>query len=250
MHTGTHVCFLLDRSGSMDKIKQDVVKGFNQYIETLKKISTGDLFLTLILFDKDGQDLLTTQVVYDRRPVEEIPPLEEYAPRGWTPLYDAIGHAIHHAEKAPADRVLVVILTDGQENSSLELDRAAVAKMIEEREAEGWTFVYLGANQDAFREAQKISIPAGQAIGWAANPLGVAAAFTTTAHTTTAYYQQVPQQPISPLMPYPAPIQYPIRIVLNPHIWEVDADGIYHCTKCRSELFVGLGVAAECLVQP
>ena len=228
---GTHVCLLLDRSGSMSKIQLDVIKGFNQYIETLKKISAGDLFLTLILFDKDGQDLLTTQMIYDRRPVEEIPPLEGYAPRGWTPLYDAIGHAVHHAEKIPADRVLVVILTDGLENASVELDRAAVAKMIEEKEAEGWSFVYLGANQHAFREAQKISIPAGQALNWAANPLGVAAAFTTTAQTTTAYYQQQVYQPLGP-----SPLEQTPQVVYQ-HVWTVSPKGEVSCAQCGGQAF-------------
>ena len=233
---GTHVLLLLDRSGSMQSLKTSVIDGVNQYLDTLKKISLGDLFFTLMLFD-EHQEKFSADIVYNRQPVEAIPPLEVFEPRGWTPLYDAVTHAIHHAEPDQMDRTLIVIFTDGQENRSTEMSRQALIDLIEQKEADGWAFVYLGANQDAFSEAQKLSIPT--AVQWQPTGQGVMAAFTTTAQATTAYYvnppvQEVPTAPqwwgegVTHLLPQT--IQ-PFHLI---HEWEATDNSLqWRCKHCK-----------------
>jgi len=78
-----------------------------------------------------------------------------YQPDALTPLYDAIGKTVAELEKEKIDkdcRVIFVIITDGQENNSREFDKAKIVKIIKEKE-KVWTFVYLGADQDAWLEA-------------------------------------------------------------------------------------------------
>lgn len=141
--------FILDRSGSMEVCRDDTIGGFNAF---LREQQAEGGTLTLVLFDHEYQ------VVYENKPITECPPLTEqtFVPRGATALLDAIGRAIKEcrAQTTPT----VVILTDGYENASRDYTKAHIKDLITERQNKGWTFVYLGANQDAFAEAGSIGI--------------------------------------------------------------------------------------------
>jgi uncharacterized protein YegL len=141
--------FILDRSGSMDSCLDDTIGGFNAFVR--EQIPIGGT-LTLVLFDHEYTS------VYSRKPINEVEPLtrETFMPRGSTALMDAIGRTIK--DNWSRNRPTVVILTDGQENSSHQYTKAHIKDLIEERQREGWTFVYLGANQDAFAEAGGLGI--------------------------------------------------------------------------------------------
>ena len=150
MSSETLVNFILDESGSMEAVKAQTISGFNEYIQTLKK-SAGDVHVTLAKFNSNRR----VEVVYSNRPVSDVGELNSkgYQPDGLTPLYDAIGQTVRDAEKATGKgkRVLIIIQTDGLENASTEYGLDAVKALIQEKEGEGnWTFVYLGANQDAW----------------------------------------------------------------------------------------------------
>jgi Mg-chelatase subunit ChlD len=141
--------FLLDRSGSMDTCLDDTIGGFNAFVR--EQTQDGGT-LTLILFDHEYT------LVYNKKPIEQVELLthETYVPRGSTGLLDAIGKTIKNTE---ADRTpTVVILTDGMENASHMFTKAHIKDLIEQKTSTGWTFVYLGANQDAFAEAGSIGI--------------------------------------------------------------------------------------------
>ena len=145
--------FLLDRSGSMETCCDDTIGGFNSFVKDQAALGGK---LTLIQFDHEYL------MSYENKPLGEVEPLTKttFKPRGSTALLDAIGRAIKECktESIPT----IIILTDGQENSSRTYTKAHIKDIIFERQKEGWTFMYLGANQDAFAEAGSIGIdPAG-----------------------------------------------------------------------------------------
>ena len=144
--------FILDRSGSMETCRDDTIGGFNSFVEDQK--ATGGT-LTLIQFDHEYM------VSYLQKPITECEHLthETFKPRGSTALLDAIGNMIKSwtAPGSPS----IVILTDGQENASVKFTKAHIKDLIEQKTKEGWSFAYLGANQDAFAEAGSIGIAPG-----------------------------------------------------------------------------------------
>ena len=155
----TIVSFLLDETGSMESVRDKTISGFNQYIATLKTNATPTL-LRLMTFNTEEFN-----VVYDFEEIQSVGDLtkESYRPRELTNLYDAIAKLIHDTEDylkamSPEPRVMCTIMTDGEENSSSEYTRAAIFKLIRDREKEGWAFVYLGANQDAWAASESIGI--------------------------------------------------------------------------------------------
>ena len=137
--------FLLDRSGSMESCRQDTIDGFNTFIEAQKQFGGT---MTLCLFD----DQLET--VYEKTPIEDVPVLTEdtFVPRGGTALLDAMGQVL---KMQLSDDAMVIILTDGEENSSLTYTSAHVNDLVN---LKPWKFVYLGANQDAVLAASELGI--------------------------------------------------------------------------------------------
>ena len=157
----TELVFILDRSGSMGGLESDTIGGFNGMIARQKKEGE-KINVTTVLFDDE------VEIVHDRFPIEIIEPLtdKEYFVRGCTALLDAIGQAInkidnvqkHLPEDHKAGKVLFVITTDGLENSSEEFTYKDIKRMIEAKKECGWEFLFLGANIDGGKEAEKIGI--------------------------------------------------------------------------------------------
>jgi hypothetical protein len=152
--------FLLDVSGSMESCWDDTIGGFNSFVADQK--ATGGT-LTLIQFDHEYR------MTCERNEIDDVTPLtrETYKPRGSTALLDAIGRLIK--EWKGTSNPSVVILTDGLENSSHKFTKAHIKDLIEAKTKEGWTFAYLGANQDAFAEAGSIGIAAGCTMNYDGN---------------------------------------------------------------------------------
>jgi len=152
--------FLLDRSGSMESCWDDTIGGFNAFLNE-QKADGGTL--TLIQFDHEYQ------MTCERVKIDEVAVLsrETYQPRGSTALLDAIGRLIK--DWKGASNPSVVILTDGHENSSHNFTKAHIKDLIEQKTKDGWTFAYLGANQDAFAEAGSIGIAPGCTMNYDTN---------------------------------------------------------------------------------
>jgi len=174
----THVSVLLDRSGSMESIKSDTIGGFNSFINDQKKVP-GEMTLTLCQFDTVYDN------VYNFINIQQVSPLTDktFVPRGQTALLDSVARTIMDTGKRLSeipednrpDRVMVVIITDGQENASKGWTRDAVATMVRHQEDNyKWQFVYIGANQDAFTEAQKMGM---QGVNYMATAEGTMAAY-------------------------------------------------------------------------
>lgn len=172
----TELVFILDRSGSMGGLESDTIGGFNGMIAKQKKQGS-KVNVTTILFDDE------VDIIHDRFPVEIIQPLteKEYFVRGCTALLDAVGAAIekmenvqkHLPEEHRAGKVIFVITTDGLENSSEHYTQEQIRRKIEAKKECGWEFLFLGANIDAGKEAEKIGIARNRSVTYENDAKGV-----------------------------------------------------------------------------
>lgn len=185
----TEIVVILDRSGSMQASKSDHEGGLRSFVEDQKALA-GDVRFTLVQFDSGDP----CEVVYDGVPIAEVGEIK-LTPRGGTPLLDAIGLATSHVEKRlegkKPDQVVVMVITDGEENSSKEWTRERVKQRIEELEKGQWKFLYLGANVDAFHEAGQFGLTSTAAMNFAATPDAVRAMYGTMSRKTMSNRQHV-----------------------------------------------------------
>ena len=153
----TEIICVIDKSQSMNKIKSQAISGFNEFLSEQREVEDNTT-ITVSLFDSYYKPL------YNSIPLTEAQELDEknYVPSSMTALYDAVGLAIDEAKErysidpdSKPDRVLVVILTDGEENRSREYDQERIFEMIEEQKNDDWEFIFLAANQDAMKAAKK-----------------------------------------------------------------------------------------------
>ena len=180
------VWMLLDRSGSMGGLEAAVVKGAARFLDE-QAAEQGKCRVTVAQFD--SQDPF--EVLIDSAAVSKADrhALERYQPRGTTPLFDAIGRLIGCADqriarraeagKQPEDQT-VVIVTDGLENASTDYSAANINKHISERRERGWAFVFLGANQDSYRESARMGFDRRNVQNYEASQVGLDEAFGST----------------------------------------------------------------------
>lgn len=204
--THSHIYFLLDRSGSMSSIRDDVEGGLRSFIAEQKKDESTEFptFFTLAQFDTEDPFDLTI----DGWPLADISEsqLPPFKPRSMTPLLDAIGHVIDHASKeddakkqskdAPvrskrSQNTVIVVFSDGQENSSRKFTRPQIFKRIEGKKSEGWTFVFLGANQDSYAEGGSMGLEAGSIQNFEFSGGGVHSAFQGLSRSSSAMKQSL-----------------------------------------------------------
>lgn len=167
----TYIAEVLDRSGSMASIADKTRDGHNEFIRAQKALP-GECGYLLTQFDHEFE------TVYDG-PIKDAPELTAltYVPRGSTALLDAIGNTIMGLgtklnalpEDQRPERVVFVIITDGEENTSMRYSRKEIFDMItHQRTAYNWQFLFLGANQDAIQEGHKMGIPMQGSVNFAA----------------------------------------------------------------------------------
>lgn len=180
MNNSTELVVILDRSGSMQRLAEDTIGGFNSLIENQRKLE-GKCTVTTVLFDNK------VEILYQGKNIKEVPTLtsKEYFARGSTALLDAIGITINETnsrissmkeEEEKPNKVLVAITTDGLENSSNEYSYSSIKSLIEEKKL-GWDFIFLGANIDAIGEANKFGIERDMAMNIKATKVGQRHAF-------------------------------------------------------------------------
>jgi von Willebrand factor type A domain len=176
----TLLVMVLDRSGSMSDIAKDVIGGCDTFIKAQAK-APGECRITLCQFDTEYQEVWTL------RDIQNVPSIGTfYSPRGSTALNDAVARTIMSVGSELANRsederpatVIFMIVTDGQENASVEFGgpngKARIKSMIaHQTEKYGWKFTYLGANVDAFTEAQSYGIAPSAAVNFAATKKGM-----------------------------------------------------------------------------
>ena len=158
-----HNLIILDESGSMLSIKQNIIKGFNEIVQTVKGIEKQfpeqEHFISFVSFNG-----LEQKIHHFIDPVSKLEQIDarRYNPDASTPLYDAMGFSINKLRKVLEGKidcnVLVTILTDGEENSSTEFSGAAIKKLVEELKLNHWTFTYIGTEHAVEEFAVSISI--------------------------------------------------------------------------------------------
>lgn len=177
---------LVDRSGSMSSCRENTLNAFNMYLND-RKGEEGNTTTWLTLFNT------SVEFIAEGRGVKDVPELTtgNYIPAGGTALHDAIGNTVRRMEDVIKKsgfqgKVLFVIQTDGYENSSREWSKEGIQALIKEKEAEGnWTFVYLGADQDAFAAAQTLGVGAGNTVSYATADNNFNAIRNTSASTAS-----------------------------------------------------------------
>jgi uncharacterized protein YegL len=159
------VNFIQDRSGSMQSVWAETLSGFRKFVADLRVSAV-----------RDGVDYLFSLTTFDTvvetpvaiQPIESVDPaiLAQHGPRGSTALYDAVGSTIQNtdANRHGAEKIIIVIVTDGHENSSREWNKDNLHTAIDSRlKAGNWTFTYLGTQPETWDDAATLSLAAGAA---------------------------------------------------------------------------------------
>jgi hypothetical protein len=185
----TLVTFLLDRTGSMEPIRDDTIGAFNAYLDGLKGDDGTPIDFTLVQFDSMSIDKIHVQV-----PVAEVPRLtrETYQPRASTPLIDAAYKTIVAVEESLAratdTKVVICIQTDGQENSSVEHRWDQLNALIKEKVGKGWQFNFMGVGIDAYHQGERMGIPQARTMAYDhQDAMATRAAFAASAENARRY---------------------------------------------------------------
>jgi Mg-chelatase subunit ChlD len=149
----TEIVCIVDRSGSMETIKKDAIGGFNNFLKDQQK-EPGKASMTIILFDHQYE------VLCSGTPLAECKPFDDttFVPRGSTALMDATGRAINEVNQRNPKKAIIVILTDGHENSSHEFTKQQIKQMIADCEKKGWVVIYLSADANAFDDGKSFGV--------------------------------------------------------------------------------------------
>ena len=170
----TELVFIIDKSGSMSGLEDETIKGFNELLNKQKKQKDKAL-ITTIFFNT------TMQFINERKDINEVKEitLNDYRVGGCTALLDAIGNVINYIlnnqinDKENEYNNMVVIITDGLENSSLEFSYEKINSLINKKQKEDWQFIFLGANIDVIKEANKMGIASDNAVSYNNDEKGV-----------------------------------------------------------------------------
>ncbi len=192
MNNSTELVVILDASGSMTRLKSDVIGGFNQLVND-QQSKLGDCVISVVQFSSFGHQ----KTIVDRKPVKHVAHLtdETYHIAGWTALRDAVGSVIDEVgnrltetpESDRPDNVIIAVITDGEENHSREYSAARIREMVTRQQDEyNWTFIFIGTNQDAVLEGMKLGIDRGTTATFRNSPAGTRRAFAGVCGMTTS----------------------------------------------------------------
>ena len=185
----TEIIFVIDKSGSMSHLTNDTIGGFNGFI-TSQKVLEGKATLTTVLFDT------TWKLLHDGVDIQEVKEMTstDYVAGGGTAMLDAIGDIINRvqdrhdelgAEKP--EKTLLIITTDGEENSSRKFTKSQIEKMIRHQtNGHGWEVMFLGANMDAVKEAESIGIATNRSVTYDWTAMGTKSMYDAITLTACA----------------------------------------------------------------
>jgi uncharacterized protein YegL len=187
----TEIVAILDRSGSMSSLVNDTIGGYNNFIEEQKKVP-GEANVTTILFDHIYETL------HDRVDIKNVTPItsKEYFARGNTALLDAVGKTINGIgakldsmkEEDKPSKVIVLIITDGEENASTEYKWDQIKDMVKKQtDVYNWQFLFFGANIDSFDVGSSIGINANHTVNFSATAAGLDSTYDALTLATTSY---------------------------------------------------------------
>jgi uncharacterized protein YegL len=150
----TEIGIVLDESGSMSVCKKDTIGGVNEFLQSQRKVK-GDANVTLVKFSD------YYKIINDGTPIQHVAELNEdnYTPSNTTALLDAVGKTINNignhlskmSENDRPSKVIILIITDGEENASHEFSKTKVTEMItHQKEKYSWEFIFIGADINAW----------------------------------------------------------------------------------------------------
>ena len=186
-----HLYVMLDRSGSMATMADDVIGGFNRLLAD-QKADGADAIVTLVQFDGNEPQ----EIIADAVPISEMVDLDHntFVPRGSTPLLDATGMLLGRASSRVSARraagladeeILIVSITDGHENSSSEYSLATINQSVAAHQEAGWTFGFLSAALDVYGEAGGLGYDHRSVQSWTADGDGATIAMDSLSMATT-----------------------------------------------------------------
>jgi len=182
----SRILVVLDRSGSMQSCRDEAINGYNKFLADQQALP-GECSFSLMLFDNVIEDPVVD------RPIAEVAPLniDTFVPRGMTALYDAVGTMVqrYNGRHNPNVKTILVILTDGEENSSHTYNKTSVGKLIKNVESEyGWETLFLGSGFNVDAVANDIGVKSMNRMSFntsiAGNTIG---SYTVAAASATAY---------------------------------------------------------------
>lgn len=157
---------LLDRTGSMSNIWDEALSSVNAYADSFAadapgaEIAGADIKTSVTVAVFDYQDGMQFDVLRDKVDPSAWKTItnDEANPRGMTPLFDAIGKIITRAEADNPEKAVIVIMTDGLENSSKEFTKEGAKAALDRAEARGWEVIFLGAEFASFNDAEAVGM--------------------------------------------------------------------------------------------
>jgi len=215
----TSINVIIDQSGSMGYLTTDTIGSFNGFV-TEQKLVPGDAAFTLCTFNESAR------LVHDFVKLAAVPALDSktYRPSGGTALLDAMGTTINSVgaklaalpEEERPSKVIFLIITDGQENSSRNFTKEQVKSMVEhQRDVYSWEFVFMGANIDAIDEGTSLGIAAQNTMNYAPSAAGTRSLYKSVSSSMTGYrsgnsskasYFDPNAVPPAPVNPSPTPV--------------------------------------------
>lgn len=180
---GPRLTIVVDTSGSMEPLLSEVVTGLNGFVSDQK--TNGSATLHVSTFDTSVRDVFVGTI--DDAPVFRAGNDGHFKAQGLTALFDAIGNAVFATDEVvpatgtmhPSIAPVVVVFTDGSDNSSTQFDSSSIRSMISTRKNMGWTFLFFGCSQDATLNGGEMGIDAANCQSYSATPDSQAQAYRT-----------------------------------------------------------------------
>lgn len=187
----TSINVIIDQSGSMSHLTKDTIRSFNSFLAE-QKVLPGEAVVTLTTFNSHSS------VVHDFVKLASVPDLntKTYSPTGGTALLDAMGDTINSVgaklaalpEEERPSKVILLIITDGEENSSRRFNRDQIKSMVEhQRNVYNWEFVFMGANIDAITAGTSLGISADNSLNYDATAAGTKELYSNVSRSLENY---------------------------------------------------------------
>ena len=157
----THIAMVLDRSGSMESCREATIGHVNKYLQEARADALlKEADFELLIFDNQSIDSVRSGAPVR---VADIS-MEDFVPRGLTPLFDAIGRGVDSLDgklaKSGSSKAILVIVTDGAENASRRYNHAGIKELLKGKQDKGWMVVFLGAGLDSAQQGIALGVNA------------------------------------------------------------------------------------------
>lgn len=186
-----HVAIILDRSGSMESIRDSTIKAFNEQVQSIRVASRGQQTDISLFTFSNGPD----EPKFFAAPVEGLVELtrETYAPDGGTALYDSILETTRRLgnlkdANEPETSFLIVIISDGDENASRATGEDVQKRLAALDATKRWTFTYVGCSVADMTKMRNIGISTSNSRSFTATAAGVAGSSTLNSTSTACYF--------------------------------------------------------------